>query len=245
MAEPPEAATDGPVRKRGPWPEAMVGARTNPAGLGLWGDLWFEADRRGDLEVGPGAGIFFFWYEAQAKARFTLLDGLLVLNAQGAAEPGWFIPADRPEGTRQFMLRPLGRLRAELNVRTDLWWLYSRTTGWTRSRAWAEYDPFNDVNFARGLELSIEEAVALMLSPSGKAKRKAWFYVEATLEGSRGIGWVNRRAHVGSILEKLTPTISLNLDAYYSFMDTRVGGPGVQVVLWVIPERDGTDRPPR
>lgn len=226
---------------QGPFPEGMVGARTNPAGLGLWGQLWWEASDT--VELGTGVGVFFYWYEAQALARVTLLDGFLVLNGQLAAEPGAFKDASARDEPRRFRLRPLGRGRAELNVRNDAVWLYSRTTAWSRHRRVAEYDPFNDVVFPTGLEGTLEQATALMFSPSGAAERKVWVYGEATLEASVGIGWINRRAHLGVILEKLRPAVSVNLDTYYSFMDTAVGGPGAQVVVWWIPPRDGRRGP--
>ena len=39
------------------------------------------------------------------------------------------------------------------------------------------------------------------------------------------------------IVEKLTPSVSIDLDLYYSFMDTAVGGPGVLGVVWWTPGR--------
>ncbi len=224
----------------GPYPAFVAGARTTPAGAAVWGDLWWTTtdDPRGPLEVGPGLGVFFYWYELQAQTRLTLGGGALVLLAQGAAEPGWFVRADDPDGPRAFELRPLGRLQANLNLRNHRVWLYDRLTVWGRNRSRDEFDPFRGATFARGLETSTENAVALMVSPGPDRPRKNWFYVEATLEASRGIGWINQRAHVGTILEQLTPALTLNLDAYYSFVDTRVGGPGAQFVLFWAPPRD-------
>jgi len=223
----------------GPYPAFVAGARTTPAGAAMWGDLWWTTtdDPKGPLEVGPGLGIFFYWYELQAQTRLTLGGGALVLLAQGAGEPGWFVRGDDPDGPRTFELRPLGRLQANLNLRNHRVWLYDRLTVWARNRSRDEFDPFRGATFTRGLETSIENAVALMVSPGPDRPRKNWFYVEATLEASRNIGWINQRAHVGTILEKLTPALTLNLDAYYSFVDTRVGGPGAQFVLFWAPPR--------
>jgi hypothetical protein len=213
--------------------EGVLGAKTNPAGLGLFGNLWWQpAD---GLDVGPGAAVYFYWYEAQAALRHQLLGGFVVTTLQAAAEPGVFKRADDRDGPRQFMLRPLGRGRVEVNLRNDLLWLYSRSTGWTRDRSWAEYDPFRDQVFPEGVEWSGEQSVALMASPSGEAERKVWFYVETTLEASVDVGWLDQMARGGVILEKLTPTVSVDLDLYYSFMDTAVGGPGALVVVWWSP----------
>jgi hypothetical protein len=116
-------------------------------------------------------------------------------------------------------------------------WLNSRTTGWGRYRSWAEYDPFRDTVFPDGLELSGEHSDALMISPSGSAERKLWFYVEYTLESSVDVGWLDQVARGGIILEKATPALSFDFDVYYSFMDTNIGGPGVLVVMWYTPPR--------
>lgn len=220
--------------------EGTLGVKSNPAGLGLFGNVYWDAadTKAANLDVGPGLAVYFFWYELQAASRITLLEGFLVGSVQAAAEPGAFLRDDDRDAGRQFMLRPLGRARLELNVRNDLLWLYSRSTGWSRYRTWDEYDPFRDTSFRTGFELSGEQSVALMTSPSGGAERKVWFYVETTLEASVGPGWLDQMVRGGVILEKLTPSLSMDLDLYYSFMDTAVGGPGALVVLWWLPRRE-------
>ncbi len=210
--------------------EGTLGVKSNPVGLGLLGTVYWDATE--ELHVGPSGAVYFYWYEAAAAARYTLLEGFVIGTFQAAAEPGAFLRADDPQGPRRFSLRPLGRGRVEMNLRNDLLWLYSRSTGWTRNRAWAEYDPFRDQVFPEGWELSGEQSVALMASPSGSAERKVWLYVETTLEASAQVGWLDQMARGGLIVEKLTPTISIDLDLYYSFMDTAVGGPGVLAVVW-------------
>lgn len=226
----------------GPSPEFTFGAKTRPVGMAALGSLWWDA---GDtVDLGAGLGVYFLWYELDAQARAVLAGGFLVATGQVAAEPGWFRRQTAPDGPREFMLRPLARGRVELNLRNDLVWLYLRNTGWTRYRAWAEYDFFRDKDFPAGPEWSIEHSTALMLSPSGSRERKVWFYAEITLEASaRGVGWLDRLPRGGVIVEKLTPTLSFDLDFYYSLMPTRVGGPGVLAVLWWNPgagRRDAT-----
>lgn len=213
-------------------PELTVGAKTRPAGLAVLSDLWLAP---GEVQVGLGPDVYFYWYEADLRARATVLGGFLVLNGWAGWEPGWFVPADQRDGPRQFMSRPLGRARLEVNLRNDLFWLYLRNTGWSRHRSFDEYDPFRDQLFARGWELSGEHSTALMVSPSGSSERKVWFYGEITLEASVRNGWLDRLPRGGIIVEKLTPTISIDLDLYYSLMDNALGGPGVLAVMWWTP----------
>ena len=219
--------------------EGTLGAKTRPAGLALFGTTYWRVEDADavDVDLGPGLAVYFFWYELQAAQRVTLLDGFVVATGQLAAEPGFFVRADDADGPRRPALRPLARGRVEVNLRNDLLWLYSRSTGWTRSRSWAEYDPFRDQVFDAGLELSGEQSGALMVSPSGAATRKLWVYAEFTLEASTGPGWLDRMVRGGVIVEKLTPSVSIDLDLYYSFMDTAVGGPGVLGVVWWTPGR--------
>lgn len=214
-----------------PAPEVTVGAKTNPAGMAVLTDLWFEPTE--GLQVGPGLDVYFYWYEVDLRARGVVYGGFLVLNGWAGIEPGWFKRADDPDAPRQFAPRALGRARLEVNVRNDLLWLYVRNTGWTRHRGFDEYDPFRDQVFPAGLELSGEHSTALMVSPSGSAERKVWLYGEITLEASQGVGWLDRLPRGGVILEKLTPTISMDFDFYWSLMDNNVGGPGgLFVLVW-------------
>lgn len=215
----------------GPSTELTFGAKTRPVGMAALGSLWWDAGETVDL--GAGLGVYFYWYELDLQARAVVAGGFIVATGQVAAEPGWFRSQDEPDGPRRFMFRPLGRGRLEVNLRNDLVWLYIRNTGLTRVRPWAEYDPFRDKDFPAGPELSIEHSTALMLSPSGTSERKLWFYVEITLEASaRGVGWLDRLPRAGVIGEKITPTLSFDLDLYYSLMPTKIGGPGVLGVLW-------------
>lgn len=215
--------------------EGTLGIKTNPAGVALFASAWW--DTSDTVQLGPGLGVYFYWYELQAQARHTFLDGFMVTNVQAAAEPGVFLRADDRDGGRQPMLRPLVRAKVEFNLRNDLVWLYLRNVGWSRYRVWDEYDPFRDQVFDTGLEVSAEQSTALMISPSGTAERKVWFYVESTLEASIGPGWLDQVVRGGVIGEKITPAWSFDLDFYYSFMDTRIGGPGVLFVLWWHPPR--------
>lgn len=219
--------------------EGIVGAQTRPAGLGLFGTVYWDVHDEGavDVDIGPGLAVYFYWYELQSTQRLTLLDGFVVATGTLAAEPGAFLRADDREGPRRAQLRPLARGKVELNLRNDLLWLYSRTTGWSRYRTWAEYDTFKDQVFAEGLEGSLEHSDALMVSPSGASERKVWFYAEYTLESTRNVGWINQMARGGVILEKMTPALSFDLDVYYSFMDNRLGGPGALLVMFYTPPR--------
>lgn len=217
-------------------PEITIGAKTNPAGLAVLGDLWFPLaeSQVARTELSPALGVYFLWYEPALHVRETLLGGLLVLNAWAGAEPGFWLRAEAPEGPREFGLRALGRARVELNLRNDLVWLYSRSTGVFRTHPFPEYDPFRDAVFGT-TEWSGEQSVALMGSPSGSAERKLWIYVETTLEAAVGVGWTDRMIRGGLIGEQLTPALSADLDLYWSFMNTAVGGPGVLGVVWIRP----------
>jgi hypothetical protein len=217
-------------------PELTIGAKTNPAGLAILGDLWVPvADgAQAKTEVGPGLGVYFLWYEPALRVRQSLLGGFLVGNLWAGAEPGIYLRAEERDGPRVPAVRALGRARLELNLRNDLLWLYSRSTGVVRTHPFAEYDPFRDAVFV-GVERSGEQSVALMASPSGSADRKLWFYAEVTGEAAVGVGWTDRVLRGGVIGEQITPALSADLDLYWSFMDTAVGGPGVLVVVWVRP----------
>ena len=225
----------------GPRPSLTIGARTPPLGAGLIGDLMWDVSD--DASVGAGLGVYFYWYEPSAKFRAQVLDGFLVFGGSAGVEPGWFRGPDRDSTRRVFSVRPLGRASMELNLRNDLFWLYNRNTGYARYRTRGEYDPFRDQSFTEGAELGGEESFALMVSPSGAAERKVWLYGEVTLEGATQVGFVDKRLRTGVILEKLTPAISIDLDLSYSFMDTRVGGPGALFVLWWAPPRPEKETP--
>ncbi len=217
----------------GPSPELTFGGKTRPAGIAVLSDLWFAPAP--DLNVGPGLDVYFYWYNIDFRARGVVYGGFLVLNGWAGVEPGWFKRADDRGGPRQFELRPLARARVEVNLRNDWVWLYLRNTGWTRYRSAAEFDPFRDQVFARGAELSGEHSTALMFSPSGSAERKLWIYGEITLEASVDVGWLDRLPRAGVLVEKLSPTVSIDLDAYWSLMANAVGGPGGLVVVWWTP----------
>ncbi len=224
-------------------PELTLGAKTRPVGMAVLTDLFLspadDPDPVGGLEIGGGLDVYFYWYEAQLRAREVIYGGFLILNGTLAWEPGWFVPADAlkpgdPATPRRFSSRPLARGRIELNLRDDLLWLYVRNTGLARHRRLDEYDPFRDQRFRRGLELSGEHSAALMVSPSGGAARKVWLYAEITLEASvgAGVGWIDRLPRGGVIVEQLASGLSLDLDLYHSLMDNKLGGTGSLLVLW-------------
>jgi hypothetical protein len=105
-----------------------------------------------------------------------------------------------------------------------------------RVRAFEEYDPYKDVSFGEGPELSYEESFALMGSPWGNEKKRLWIYGEFTLEGSSDPGITEKLPRAGLIFENLLPGITIDLDFYYSLMDSAAGGPGILGVIFWAPD---------
>ena len=208
-----------------------VGAKTHPWGLGGSALALWDA---GPVEVGPYGGVYFYWYEASFMAQEVVLGGFLVLTGQGGVEPGWFFSADDPDAGRRFAVHPLGRGRIELNMRDDHFWLYSRSTGLYRRRSFAEHDPYRGADFGLD-EWSVEQSVALMGCLARQGERRWWLYFEGTLEAAVGVGWLDRMPRAGVLVEQLAPRISVDLDLYWSLMDTAVGGPGALFGLWWAP----------
>lgn len=213
----------------GPQPSFMFAARSHPAGGALTGALYWDA---GPVEVGPYLGAYYYWYETAVAARGRVVGGFLVGSAWAGSELGWFIADDDRDGPRRWGPRPLGRARVEMNLRNDLAWLYTRSTGVVRNHAFREYDPYRDL-VLDGIELHGEQSVAAMLSPWHQADRRLWVYVEGTFEGVAGIGSTETMARGGLLGEQILPGVAFDLDFYWSFRDSPVvAGPGVLGVIW-------------
>lgn len=217
-------------------PELAVAARTRPAGAAVFA-AWYGTAADGKsarTELGGAFDVYFLWYEADLRARETLLGGFLVASASAGVEPGFFVRDDDRDGPRAFALRPLGRAQLELNVRDGHLWVYGRSNVLARNHPFAEWDPFRYRTFD-GPELTHENALAVMASPTSSPTRKPWFYVEGIAVDSWGLGAIDRNVRAGLIVEKLTPTISLDVDGYWSFMDNGLGGPGVFGIVFFVP----------
>ncbi len=220
-------------------PELGFAARTRPAGAAVFA-AWFtevSAQKSAKTELGGAFDVYFLWYEADVRVRETLLGGFLVLSGSGGVEPGFFVRDTDREGPRSFALRPIGRAQVELNVRDDRFWVYGRSNMLVRNHPFAEWDPFRYQVFD-GPEVTHENALALMASPSGTSERKLWFYAEGIAQDSWGVGPIDRNVRVGVIGEKMTPSLSFDVDGYWSFMDNGLGGPGVfGILFWVPPAK--------
>jgi hypothetical protein len=217
-------------------PELAFAARTRPAGAAIlatwWGTVGSSKATRTDL--GLAADVYFLWYEPAARVRTVLLDGFLVGTASVGAEPGFYLPDDRRDGPRTFLLRPIGRAQLEVNWRNTRFWLYGRANVLARNHPIPEWDPFRFQTFD-GPEITHEHALAAMVSPGGDAPRKLWIYGEVILQDAWGIGAIDRNVRLGVIVEKLSPTLTLDADGYWSFMDNGLGGPGVLGLLYWSP----------
>lgn len=217
-------------------PELGFAARTRPAGAAVFAAVYGRAaaSRSATTDLGAAFDVYFLWGEADARVRETILGGFLVLSASAGAEPGFFLPDGDRDGPRRATVRPIGRAQLDLNVRNDAFWLYGRSNVLGRVHPFREWDPFRYQVFD-GPELTHENAVALMASPTRRATGKPWFYVEGIAQDAWGIGPIDRNVRAGVIVEKLTPALTLDADGYWSFMDNGLGGPGLFAILFVVP----------
>jgi hypothetical protein len=223
-------------------PELGFAARTRPAGAAVlaayYGTVADQQNVKTDL--GGAFDVYFFWYEADARARASLLGGAIVVSGSGGVEPGFYVRDDAREDPRAFAVRPIGRAQVELNLRNDLAWLYARSNVLARYHPFPEWDPFRYVAF-EGTEVTHENAVAAMLSPSGTAVRKLWFYFEFIGQDSWGPGVIDRNIRLGVIGEKMSDSVSFDVDGYWSFMNNGLGGPGLFGILYWVPPPKNRD----
>ena len=202
--------------------------RTTPAGgyLGIDGLLPLSES----LKAGMSFSYFYYWAELGTKLQWRYLDGFLVADLQLAAEPGDFIrSSDRSR--RVPGLRGMVRGRLEMNLRTDAFWLYTRSTAVGRVRTFEEYDPFIDVVLDN--ELTVEQAIAPMLHLfSSGDDTKLWLYVEGTVVAEVSRGLIEARPSVGMVYENLLDGFTINLDAYYGLKDGITEGFGLLLFAW-------------
>lgn len=219
----------------------MLAGRSHPAGGALTGALFWDA---GPLQLGPSLGAYWYWYEAAVAARGRVYGGFLVGSAWAGTELGWFVDDTDRDGGRRWGPRPLARARVEMNLRNDLAWLYTRSTGVFRYHPFREYDPYRDLVLA-GAEWHGEQSVAVMLSPWHREARHLWLYLEGTFEGVVGHGATDTVARGGLLGEQILPGVAFDLDLYWSFRDSPVvGGPGVLGVIWWEPRRASAEGSP-
>lgn len=211
-------------------PVFMLAGRSRPAGAGVTITLPVDF---GPIAAGPAFGLYYYWYELDLFVQKTVLGGFFVGSGWVGWEPGWFIPADDPEGSRVWGPRALARARVEFNLRNDHFWVYTRSTGVFRDRAFPEYDPYRGA--VLDTEWSGEQSVALLACPIRQGERRWWLYAELTLEAEAEAGWLERMPRAGLIVEQLVPGVTIDLDVYYSLMGPPLGGLGVLGVVWWSP----------
>jgi hypothetical protein len=205
--------------------------RTHRPGALIGAEALFTLDDEGTIRAGPYAQYAFYWAELGAKIQGKVARGLLVGGLSLGAEPGVFIRSEELDESRTPGIRAVARARAELNLRSERVWLYSRSTAVGRLRSFEERDPHRDVVLDR--ELSGEEALALLVAPHRFGERGAvWVYAEWTIAGAIDVGLLDNRPSVGAIVEDLWPGFTFDLDLYYSLREGALEGFGVLLYVW-------------
>lgn len=184
------------------------------------------------LSAGAYLNYMYFWGEMGARLEHRYKGGLHVANAWLGVEPGNFIRSSRSDDVREPGFRALLKLRSELNLRVDWWWIYNRVTLEGRLRTFEERDPFRDAILRQ--ELSFEEAFApLFRVLSWGDKSMLWLYAEITVAAEVQFGLLDLRPSAGVILEELFEGVTVDVDFYRSLRDdSPIGGYGVLVFVW-------------
>lgn len=225
-----------------PMEHAISGALiVNPAGLFVRYDL--------GLPVGGGLrlGLFDSWQVygngVGAQLRWQTDPAWLETHLDLSTEPGFYLqqPAGArigaeldpgvEDGERTFAWRHNATWQTNINIRTDAWWLYSRTTLLLRLRDFVEADTFQQMQI--GDERSIEQATAVLVKLTDWGDGRLWGYVEYTVGGVLDIGTRPNRPSGGVILEGWpTRGASLNLDGFYSIAPGALRGAGLITAWW-------------
>jgi hypothetical protein len=174
----------------------------------------------------------YHWGEMGARLEHRYGGGLHVANAWLGVEPGNYIRSSSAEDVRQPGLRGVLRLRSELNLRVDWWWIYNRLTFEGRLRTFEERDPFRDAIL--GTEIAIEEAFAPLVRVLSWGERSMlWLYAEITVAAEARFGVLDLRPSAGIIVEELLDGVTVDVDFYRSLRDdSPIGGYGVLVFVW-------------
>lgn len=206
-------------------------ARTKPAGAIAGAEVLFPLSEDRSWAAGPYASYAFYWAELGAKLQARAAGGLLTGSLWLGGEPGFFIPAEAQSDDRRGGARALARARVELNLRSDRFWLYCRSTAEARARSFAERDPYRDAVFDR--ELSGEQALAVMFSPLRFGPDGAlWVYVEGTIGGAVEQGLLDLRPSSGLVLEAPWSGWTFNADLYWSLREGALNGLGALFFVW-------------
>jgi len=207
---------------------------TNPVGAYMRYDV--DVPVGGGFEVGLFDEFLFYSNTAGLKLGWATTPEWLRLTVDLGVDPGWFMKlapdeSYREEGERTFGVRYLVRPQLLINIRSDQWWLYGRTTGVYRHRDFREADTFQGISL--GKEASIEQAYALMRRIGGTAPAAIWVYLEHTVGALRDFGTRPNRISAGVFTEEWPwSQVVLNLDLYYSFAASPLAGPGA-LFTWV------------
>jgi len=210
---------------------------TNPVGAYVRYDV--DTPVGGGFEVGLFDEFLFYSNAVGLKLGWSATPAWLKLTVDLGVDPGFFLklaPGEsyRDEGERTFGVRYLVRPQLLINIRSDKWWLYGRTTGVYRHRNFREADTFQGISL--GKELSLEQAYALMRRVGGTSPASIWVYLEHTVGTLRDFGTRPNRVSAGVITEEWPwSQVILNLDLYYSFAAPPLAGPGALVtwgLLW-------------
>lgn len=241
----PPAAADAPpvIAQSAPIEHTITGALiVNPAGLYVRYDLripladGFSVGFLNNWQVyGNGVGLQLRWQTEPAWFE-THLDlstepGIYLQRPPGA-RIGAELDAGAEDGERTFGWRHNATWQTNVNIRTDAYWLYSRTTLLYRLRDFVEADTFGRMQI--GDERSIEQATAVMRSLARWSDGgRLWAYLEYTVGGVLDVGTRPNRPSAGLIIEGWPyDGATLNLDAFYSVAAGSLAGPGLIAAWW-------------
>ena len=214
----------------------------NPAGL------YVRYDLRVPLAYGFSIGLLNNWQVygngVGVQLRWQTEPAWFETHLDLSTEPGFYLqrpPGARigaeldpgaEDGDRTFGWRHNATWQTNINIRSDAWWLYSRTTALYRLRDFVEADTFGRMQI--GDEASLEQATAIMRSVArwGEAAR-LWAYLEYTVGGVLDVGNRPNRPSAGFIVEGWPyDGASLNLDAFYSVAPGSLAGAGLITAWW-------------
>jgi hypothetical protein len=174
--------------------------------------------------------FLFYSNEFGVQAQYITTPAVLEIHTELGFEPGFFRRAGTDE--RRPRWRANWRTQANLNLKLDSVWLYSRTTALMRYRNFVEQDSVNQVTIER--EWSLEQATApfvrLLGTPDGPG---LWTYVEHTVGAIADHGTRTHRLSAGLLTENwLGRGTVLNLDFFWSLAEPNTG-PGTIFVYYL------------
>ncbi len=168
--------------------------------------------------------------EFGVQAQYITDPAIVEFHTELGFEPGLF----RREGTqdRRARWRANWRTQANINLKLDSVWFYSRTTALVRYRNFVEHDTVNELTVER--EYSVEQALAPFVRIAGAPEGPGlWTYAEYTVGAIADRGTRTHRVSAGFLSENWPGNGTVfNLDLFWSFAEP-LTGPGAIFVYYL------------